>query len=815
MISADVPIDRQTAFDIAKAIAASEDVPLDFAAAYPLCRLVLELGGGPVNLRERAMAFLEKKVVKALERGGWLERSGDESPRAYRVASVLNLTEVPSAWTTTVSARPGRLRADLVTASDEAIAFIAGFAAKLTAADDATPREQDSSEDPSDGLLELAAGHPHVIVFARADVEACDMTHYARMIARLDTELGRSSFRQAVCLAFHGYDDDPRELFEVPEVLRFVDELVDLLPWGYFLAPGHGGLRLLLLCLARAEWDSAGVARIDPVRRVEVADHLYRRAMSAAFLAGLDADEVAEIRASISADLGVAFDDDQPAGEVFGELIDARIAELVGAPDDDSAPESSVQGLRDVWIQERIDAIVDGLGQVGTRLLGHARVDLGRNDLVVALLAARVESWLSWGLSQRVVLDRLDDLDVVVRRESTGDLLRDLVEMVGARVAAGGLGMGEPWRPDTGYLLLLEVWATEQRAVVGARRFADQLRTAWGETEPRALPYLTGIPARPLAAFRTIDDLYDADDEPAVALLISSSLEQPGVAERRQVVENAMNLAAIPHLAVMQRELDLEQGSARSLEAYASHVASGAAGTDPEVQIYGFVAQDAGERLREARQANAVLLQGLSSYEVSRLVVDADRRFQDAWLDAYVARCRTAFPREALRGRHGTYGTLPWWLVPASDDVADLVDEVLDAGNAGLALTREEEPFLTVSLVSPRGEGFYAFDYDVTLPEDLCELMLIGRSGRLGIDFDAERNGRRVRVGTVGVGVADEIADELLTTTTAQLRVLMGGADGLQPYREVRRVADGYFTSPRTSWSRAAEQFGGLDRLVD
>jgi hypothetical protein len=105
--SAEAPVSRHAVYGTALAIAASS-VPLDFAAAYPLSRVVLEFGGGPVSLRAKEMAFLDKKSVRLLERGGWLERSASEVSQAHRVASVLNFSQVPGQWTTTATVTPGR-----------------------------------------------------------------------------------------------------------------------------------------------------------------------------------------------------------------------------------------------------------------------------------------------------------------------------------------------------------------------------------------------------------------------------------------------------------------------------------------------------------------------------------------------------------------------------------------------------------------------------------------------------------------------------------------------------------------------------------
>jgi hypothetical protein len=57
------------------------------------------------------------------------------------------------------------------------------------------------------------------------------------------------SFFENVDIAFHGYDDDPRELFEIDEVRNFVIELDRQFPfWLFFLTKRGLGLQCIMLC---------------------------------------------------------------------------------------------------------------------------------------------------------------------------------------------------------------------------------------------------------------------------------------------------------------------------------------------------------------------------------------------------------------------------------------------------------------------------------------------------------------------------------------------------------------------------------------
>jgi hypothetical protein len=90
-----------------------------------------------------------------------------------------------------------------------------------------------------------------------------------------------------ISFSFNGYDDDPRECFEVEEMRRFVALLDEAVPELFFFAqaeePAHT-LKLFLFCLGGIEWESErstfGTPRrtraeractVDPIRTVGAA----------------------------------------------------------------------------------------------------------------------------------------------------------------------------------------------------------------------------------------------------------------------------------------------------------------------------------------------------------------------------------------------------------------------------------------------------------------------------------------------------------------------------------------------------------------
>jgi hypothetical protein len=104
-----------------------------------------------------------------------------------------------------------------------------------------------STEAVYDGDGPVILGIPH------EDVLACDVTTVVTVLngflesrARVIRGHGR------VTLIVEGYDDDPRDLYDTPEVRRYLAALDSAFPfWFYFADPHADTLKLLALCLCR------------------------------------------------------------------------------------------------------------------------------------------------------------------------------------------------------------------------------------------------------------------------------------------------------------------------------------------------------------------------------------------------------------------------------------------------------------------------------------------------------------------------------------------------------------------------------------
>ena len=109
---------------------------------------------------------------------------------------------------------------------------------------------------------------PIVLVIARDEVESRDIR---RPLSLLQGFLANAATARAyferIDIAFHGYDDDTRELCEIPEVRNFALKLDDAFPyWFYFLSKNGLGLQALILCLLPPYLTEEAKARVFPER---------------------------------------------------------------------------------------------------------------------------------------------------------------------------------------------------------------------------------------------------------------------------------------------------------------------------------------------------------------------------------------------------------------------------------------------------------------------------------------------------------------------------------------------------------------------
>jgi len=125
-----------------------------------------------------------------------------------------------------------------------------------------TPEYMDSLRSKVDEFL--TSGDFLGLVFDRTEVETRNIWTALRILNRLTEEPWLSKFRGRVALSISGYYDDPRELFEIEDVRRWVALLDRRFPyWLYFLTRVGSPLFFITECLCDTKREGDGV-RLEP-----------------------------------------------------------------------------------------------------------------------------------------------------------------------------------------------------------------------------------------------------------------------------------------------------------------------------------------------------------------------------------------------------------------------------------------------------------------------------------------------------------------------------------------------------------------------
>ena len=116
-----------------------------------------------------------------------------------------------------------------------------------------------------DNLLYSDIDHLSLVI-SKQDVLQMNTQTYVDILNNLITDRYIvNKFRNRVDIAFEGYDTDPREIFEVAEIRKFVRQLDDVWPyWFFFLTKDTSALMALPLCLCNFTKIGPGRTQIDP-----------------------------------------------------------------------------------------------------------------------------------------------------------------------------------------------------------------------------------------------------------------------------------------------------------------------------------------------------------------------------------------------------------------------------------------------------------------------------------------------------------------------------------------------------------------------
>ena len=125
---------------------------------------------------------------------------------------------------------------------------------------------------PSSPRIDLRPGitKPVVLVISRRQVEAFDIASVmVNLKPFLATREDAWLYRGQMALVVDGYNDDPRELIDIPEVRALLQELYQQWPyWAFFFNQVDDSIKLLGSCICGTRFPGGGAVEIDG-RRVE------------------------------------------------------------------------------------------------------------------------------------------------------------------------------------------------------------------------------------------------------------------------------------------------------------------------------------------------------------------------------------------------------------------------------------------------------------------------------------------------------------------------------------------------------------------
>ena len=104
-----------------------------------------------------------------------------------------------------------------------------------------------------------------VVVVSRDDVELNDISStFSALSGLLVDEATVRRFQGSVTVSFDGFNHDPREIYEIPEIRCFCAELDKHFPyWLYFLSMDDSSLKMMAFCLCEIENAGPGLASVD------------------------------------------------------------------------------------------------------------------------------------------------------------------------------------------------------------------------------------------------------------------------------------------------------------------------------------------------------------------------------------------------------------------------------------------------------------------------------------------------------------------------------------------------------------------------
>jgi hypothetical protein len=123
---------------------------------------------------------------------------------------------------------------------------------------------------------------PVIVVVSRLEIETRDTSGVLDVLQSCMASTDRAlSFFERLDIAFHGYDDDTRELCEIDEVREYVQLLDDIFPyWLFFLTKSGLGLHCIMYCLMPPYLSEKGRQTVLPQRLDQLLSNRWFPAMN-------------------------------------------------------------------------------------------------------------------------------------------------------------------------------------------------------------------------------------------------------------------------------------------------------------------------------------------------------------------------------------------------------------------------------------------------------------------------------------------------------------------------------------------------------
>jgi len=120
---------------------------------------------------------------------------------------------------------------------------------------------------PSNSLrLRPGVTEPVILLISREAVDTCDVERVFKQSVRflMASRENVILYRQQASLVFEGWDDDPRELVDIPEVRAFVKAMVVRWPqWAFFFNQLDPCIPLWISCLVGESFPGGGAVEIN------------------------------------------------------------------------------------------------------------------------------------------------------------------------------------------------------------------------------------------------------------------------------------------------------------------------------------------------------------------------------------------------------------------------------------------------------------------------------------------------------------------------------------------------------------------------